>query len=113
MQADTQKILLWEMPWKDQEIEHGGKMLALSCIEGLTPEEKPRTWRISVEAWQAVVAYKKVSCWAGRAQLWYLTHLCSVGYQEQPGGADPRHELRRTQRCGGWRLLANNPLCDS
>lgn len=34
----------------------GEKMLALGCIEGLTSEEKPRTWRISEKAWQAVAA---------------------------------------------------------
>lgn len=37
----------------------GEKMLALGCIEVLTPEEKPRTWRISEKAWQAIVAYEK------------------------------------------------------
>lgn len=68
-----QKILLWEMPWKDQEIEQGGEMLTLGGIEGLTPEEKPRTWRISEKAWQAVVAYEK-SLLLGRTSPALVSH---------------------------------------
>lgn len=101
---------LWEMPVEDEEETAGGGKWALRLPWGSDPWRRAPAHGTSLRKCARQSWHRRWAPWgAETSQLWYLTHMCSVGYQGQQQvffmnpGADPKVAVGGCEQIAGVR----------